>query len=297
MLPPGRPKEERKNSLWLKNLPQQYNTIEALAGFFKKYGQIRDIFTTPEASTACVMFYKEQDTLNAYNNSEKVFGKPFIFKTLNADEEPPAQLMTEIKNMELKRKKSEHEEKTKMQLKEMRQQLHSKLSDRYRAILFVYNRLKGSRVFIQITRPKSKLIWNIAEVSRLESTPLLTTSYRTSTMKSWPVKISIGRSRSKTLAHWLRTVRPYRICSRYLRLKAEIRSMPDKPERPDQRRANPIPLTASSAQAPQRSRSEIGSALQQRQVGWLYAAHYPTSTLTLFDMYRFEKSNVSSFIV
>ena len=34
------PKDEKKNNLWIKNLPKHYNTIEALSGFFKKYAHL-----------------------------------------------------------------------------------------------------------------------------------------------------------------------------------------------------------------------------------------------------------------
>ena len=104
-----RAKEEKKNNLWLKNIPKHYNTVEALTAFFKKYGHIRDVYPSVDKNVACVVFFKEQDTLNAYNNSENVFGKPLIFKTLNPDEKTPAQLMSEIKEKEIMRKRSEHE--------------------------------------------------------------------------------------------------------------------------------------------------------------------------------------------
>jgi hypothetical protein len=53
-----RPKEDKKNNLWIKNLPRQYNTVEALSGFFKKYGQIRDVYPSLDKNMACINFYK-----------------------------------------------------------------------------------------------------------------------------------------------------------------------------------------------------------------------------------------------
>lgn len=57
-VPQNRTKEEKKNVLWLKNLPKHYNTIEALAGFFKKYGQIRDVYPNPDKNVASIVFFK-----------------------------------------------------------------------------------------------------------------------------------------------------------------------------------------------------------------------------------------------
>lgn len=63
-----KPPTEKKNCLYIKNLPKHYNTAEALSNFFKKYGQIREVSSRVDKNTACISFFKEQDAINAQAN-------------------------------------------------------------------------------------------------------------------------------------------------------------------------------------------------------------------------------------
>lgn len=82
-------KKPIRDTLYIKNIPNYYNSVETLSKFYKKFGSIENIQVEQSKNLAIVKFMKAIDAVKAVNCNKKLFGKEEIFVTLNPDEEPP----------------------------------------------------------------------------------------------------------------------------------------------------------------------------------------------------------------
>lgn len=89
---PKSPKKSDKkvrDTIYIKNIPNYYNSVETLSKFYKKFGSIENIQVEQSKMLASVKFMKALDAVKAVNSNKKLFGKEEIFVTLNPEEEPP----------------------------------------------------------------------------------------------------------------------------------------------------------------------------------------------------------------
>ena len=85
-------KSEKKivrDTVYIKNIPNYYNSVETLSKFYKQFGSIENIQSEQSKLLATVKFMKPLDAVKAVNSNKKLFGKEDIFVTLNPEEEPP----------------------------------------------------------------------------------------------------------------------------------------------------------------------------------------------------------------
>lgn len=82
-------KKQIRDTVYIKNIPNYYNSVETLSKFYKKFGSIENIQVEQSKLLASVKFMKAIDAVKAVNSNKKLFGKDDIFVTLNPDEEPP----------------------------------------------------------------------------------------------------------------------------------------------------------------------------------------------------------------
>lgn len=82
-------KKPIRDTVYIKNIPNYYNSVETLSKFYKQFGSIENIQSEQSKSLATVKFMKPLDAVKAVNSNKKLFGKEDIFVTLNPDEEPP----------------------------------------------------------------------------------------------------------------------------------------------------------------------------------------------------------------
>ena len=85
-------KSEKKiirDTVYIKNIPNYYNSVESLSKFYKKFGSIENIQVEQSKLQASVKFMKPLDAVKAVNSNKKLFGKEDIFVSLIPDEEPP----------------------------------------------------------------------------------------------------------------------------------------------------------------------------------------------------------------
>lgn len=78
-----------RDTIYIKNIPNYYNSVETLSKFYKKFGSIENIQVEQGKMLASVRFMKALDAVKAVNSNKKLFGKEEIFVTLNPEEEPP----------------------------------------------------------------------------------------------------------------------------------------------------------------------------------------------------------------
>lgn len=86
---PTKAKKTIKDTVFIKNIPNYYNTVETLSKFYKKFGSIETINVEQSKLLASVKFMKALDAVKAVNSNKKLFGRDEIFVTLNPDEEIP----------------------------------------------------------------------------------------------------------------------------------------------------------------------------------------------------------------
>lgn len=82
-------KKQVRDTVFIKNIPNYYNSVETLSKFYKKFGSIENIQVEQSKMSASVKFMKALDAVKAVNSNKKLFGKDDIFVTLFPDEEPP----------------------------------------------------------------------------------------------------------------------------------------------------------------------------------------------------------------
>ena len=78
-----------RDTIYIKNIPNYYNTVETLSKYYKKFGSIETINVEQSKLLASIKFMKPLDAVKAFNSNTKLFGKDDIFVTLNPDEDPP----------------------------------------------------------------------------------------------------------------------------------------------------------------------------------------------------------------
>ena len=91
---------ERKNCLYLKNIPKTLNKTEKLSTFFRTYGSIKNIKSNEEERTAVIRFDKEQDALKFINSKVKAFNRSFILYDLKQDFDVPEEMFKECEKDE-----------------------------------------------------------------------------------------------------------------------------------------------------------------------------------------------------
>lgn len=82
-------KKPIRDTVYIKNIPNYYNSVETLSKFYKKFGSIENIQVEQSKMLAIVKFMKPLDAVKAVNSNQKLFGKEDIFVTLNPEEEAP----------------------------------------------------------------------------------------------------------------------------------------------------------------------------------------------------------------
>lgn len=86
---PKRKNNVTRDTIYIKNIPNYYNTVETLSKYYKKFGSIETINVEQNKLLASIKFMKPLDAVKAFNSNTKLFGKDDIFVTLNQDEDPP----------------------------------------------------------------------------------------------------------------------------------------------------------------------------------------------------------------
>ena len=79
----NKPERQRRNCVYVKNLPNYYLDNERLNTFFKNEGPIKEIKTNPEDNSARVRFVKEEHAIKFVNSKKPIFNRSFIVYGLN----------------------------------------------------------------------------------------------------------------------------------------------------------------------------------------------------------------------
>ncbi len=62
-----------RSTIYIKRIPDYYNTIELLSKFYKKFGSIEDIHIELPKHSASVKFHKPLDAVKAFNQNKCLF--------------------------------------------------------------------------------------------------------------------------------------------------------------------------------------------------------------------------------
>ena len=72
------PQRERKNCIFVKNIPKNLNKMDKLMTFFKTYGSIKNVKVNQESNSACIRFEREQDAFRFKSSENLVFNRSYI---------------------------------------------------------------------------------------------------------------------------------------------------------------------------------------------------------------------------
>ena len=128
-----RVERERKNCVFVKNIPKHYNESEKLMTFFKNEGAIKEIRCNLEESSAMVRFHKEENAIRFTNSKKAIFNRSFITYSLSEKDPVPAELRKERENEE----NGSLRKPIELEMKMTRERIDSMLADKIRALLFL----------------------------------------------------------------------------------------------------------------------------------------------------------------
>lgn len=183
-------KSEKKlvrDTVYIKNIPNYYNSVETLSKFYKQFGSIENIQSEQSKLLATVKFMKPLDAVKAVNSNKKLFGKEDIFVTLNPEEEPPkktnnpqnnqpnnqngqnSENKKNLENKELQKKtKPENsllagkfskfqEIKNKKEKEGMKDMIKKKLANKLKFLLYLKNRIEKTELKSELLNEINKI--------------------------------------------------------------------------------------------------------------------------------------------
>lgn len=127
----ARVERERKNCIFVKNIPKFYNEMEKLMTYFKNEGPVKDIKINLEESSAMVRFVREESAIRFINSKKAVLNRECIVCSFNEKEVVPQEMVQKREDEETgKVKKLELDEKM------LRERSDFLLADTIRGMLF-----------------------------------------------------------------------------------------------------------------------------------------------------------------
>lgn len=133
------PRTERKNCVYVLNIPKHFNELDKLTTFFKNEGQIKEIKVSPESSSAMVRFIKEEHAMRFVNSKKAIFNRGFITYSLSDKEKVDPELTKERENEEAGKVKKPVE----VEMRQIKERMDCLLADRLRALLYLRKYLKA----------------------------------------------------------------------------------------------------------------------------------------------------------
>jgi hypothetical protein len=145
---PPPPRVERKNCIYVRNVPKRYlQDLSALGLFFNNAdGKIKDIKLNAEDNSAVVRYSREEDAIKFVNSKTSILNRSFIIYSLTENQPVPPELVKERENDEAGIiKKSISEE-----LETLRKKIEMVMADKIRALLYlIKTAIDGTNASIQ----------------------------------------------------------------------------------------------------------------------------------------------------
>jgi len=163
------------DTIYIKNIPNYYNSVETLSKFYKKFGSIENIQVEQNKMLASIKFMKPLDAVKAVNSNKKLFGKEDIFVTLYPDKEPTKKPISSnlTQNMNFENKNNGNKEPQEKKELEKKKYVNSLLEGKFSKFQEIKNK-KEKEGFKEMIKKKlaNKLKFLLYLKNRIENKDL-----------------------------------------------------------------------------------------------------------------------------